>query len=178
MCTQLHPMLFIVCQWQYNTHTHTHTVCFRKPCTRSSLFSGGRYTYALCKTLCCIYLCAYNSVTVCQCVCIACILLSITEPAKLTHFERQNIESDRNRVKKVVLMCVASGVPPPEITWHNSKSSQAIKAEKTIDTAGNYTSRLILSDGQDVEEYSCAVKNKYSETIWHSFAAPTASELI
>ena len=111
-------------------------------------------------------------------MCIACILLSITEPAKLTHFERQNIESDGNRVKTVILMCVASGVPPPEITWHNSKSLQAIKAEKTIDTAGNYTSKLILSDGQDVEEYSCAVKNIYSETIWHSFAAPTASELI
>ena len=107
-----------------------------------------------------------------------CLLLSITEPAKLTHFERGNIESDDNK-KTVFLKCIASGVPRPTIKWYNSKSKTPVEAkEETLDGDGNYESKLILKSG-DAGDYSCVVKNKYSdEPIQHSFAAPTASELI
>ena len=108
-----------------------------------------------------------------------CLLLFITEPAKLTHFELGNIESD-NSEKTVFLKCIASGVPRPTITWYNSRSKETVEAnEEAPDKNGNYVSKLILKSGEDVGHYACAVKNKYlDEPIQHSFAAPTASELI
>ena len=109
---------------------------------------------------------------------IACILLSITEPAKLIHFERQSIEADPGNIQTVALICVATGSPQPKITWHNSKSQITLKAVESSDTPGYYKSRLTLRAGQDVGEYSCAVQNTYSGTVQHVFAAPTAGELI
>ena len=108
-----------------------------------------------------------------------CLLLFITEPAKLTHFELGNIESD-NSEKTVFLKCIASGVPRPTITWYNSRSKETVEAdEEAPDKDGNYVSKLILKNGEDVGHYACAVKNKYlDEPIQHSFAAPIASELI
>ena len=64
---------------------------------------------------------------------------------------------------------MATGVPPPEITWHCFQ--KIIKPdEETFETAGEYTSKLTVKSGEDVGECSCIVKNKYSEPIQHSFA--------
>ena len=95
------------------------------------------------------------------------------------HFEHGNIESD-NSDKTVFLKCIASGVPRPTITWYNCRSKETVEAdEEAPDKDGNYVSKLILKNGEDVGHYACAVKNKYlDEPIQHSFAAPTASELI
>ena len=108
-----------------------------------------------------------------------CLLLSITEPAKLIQSEHGNIDSDDSD-KTVFLKCIASGVPRPTITWCNSRSKETVQGdEEAPDGAGNYASKLILKSGEDAGDYMCVVKNKYSdEPIQHSFAAPTASELI
>ena len=92
-------------------------------------------------------------------------------PAKLTHFSIAKIESDRGKIV-TVLTCVATGVPPPEITWHKS----GVKAEPDeipTEVDGRYTSTLTLKSGDDVGQYSCTVKNEYSKLFRHSFAAPT-----
>ena len=108
-----------------------------------------------------------------------CLLLSITEPAKLIHSEHGSIESDDSE-KTVYLKCIASGVPRPTIKWYNSRFKETVQGdEEAPDEAGNYASKLILKSGEDAGDYSCVVENKYSdEPIQHSFAAPTASELI
>ena len=104
---------------------------------------------------------------------------SFTEPAKLVHYELGNIVSGVDSVETVVLTCVATGVPPPDITWHCFQNKIKSGVETSI-TAINYTSKLTLEHGEDVGECSCTVKNKYSGTIHHTFAVPdhksTASE--
>ena len=108
-----------------------------------------------------------------------CLLLSITEPAKLIHSEHGNIESDDSE-KTVFLKCIASGVPRPTIKWYNSRSKETVQGdEEAPDGAGNYMSKLTLESEEDTGDYSCVVENKHSDgPIQHSFAALTASELI
>ena len=104
---------------------------------------------------------------------------SFTEPANLTHYVLGKIVSSEDSVEKVVLTCVATGVPPPEITWYCFQKKRE-PDEETSEPAGQYTSKLILKQGDVVGECSCIVKNKYSEPIQHSFAEaegkPIASE--
>ena len=104
---------------------------------------------------------------------------SFTEPANLTHYVLGKIVSSEDSVEKVVLTCVATGVPPPIITWKCSQKKRE-PDEETSEPDGKYTSKLTLRQGEDVGECSCTVQNKYSEPIQHSFAEaerkPIASE--
>lgn len=106
------------------------------------------------------------------------ILLSITVPAKLTDSMIQSTVSGDKGTEMVSLTCVASGAPPPTITWHRSNSQDAIKADvkETDDASGNYKSTLTLRNGEDAGDYYCTVKNEHSKLIQHSFASQTTSE--
>ena len=94
-----------------------------------------------------------------------------TVPAKLTHFHIEQINSDSNKIKKV-LKCQATGVPPPEIVWADSRGKVDLDGVVSKEVDGTYTSALTLEIGEDVGTYSCTVKNAYSEYT-HSFAAPS-----
>ena len=71
-----------------------------------------------------------------------------------------------------VLKCQATGVPPPEIVWTDSRGNVDFDAVLSKEVDGTYTSLLTLESGEDVGTYSCTVKNAYSEYT-HSFAAPS-----
>ena len=97
--------------------------------------------------------------------------LLFTVPAKLTHFHIEQIYSDSDQMK-TVLKCQATGVPPPEITWFDSRGKVDLDMVVSEEVDGTYTSALTLEIGEDVGTYSCTVKNAYSEHT-HSFEAPS-----
>lgn len=114
-------------------------------------------------------MCACKLVNLCVSDSIA-FVCPFTEPAQLVDFQLGNIVSGVEGVK-TVLMCVATGVPPPEITWHRSQEIMKPDGE-TSEAAGKYTSKFTLRTGEDAGEYSCTVKNKHSKPIKHTFAEP------
>ena len=72
---------------------------------------------------------------------------------------------------KVVLKCVATGVPRPSITWQ--KAGEDVKPDGESTGHGNYTSQLTIGSKDNVEKYSCTVMNEYSDRPQRrSFAAP------
>ena len=74
---------------------------------------------------------------------------------------------------KVVLKCVATGVPRPNITWQKAGEAQDVKPDGEPTGHGNYTSQLTIGSKDDVEKYSCTVTNEYSDRPQQrSFAAP------
>ena len=89
-------------------------------------------------------------------------------PSKATVYENKNI----------TLMCQATGKPAPELSWYMENnwstalqdgSTNYTQSSLSVEITGNETTvysnlTIINADHQDVGNYSCAAKNKLTET--------------